>query len=154
MTESPALFTSISPWPSKFFPTATAKFFCGGTFIIQNRVKILCNSFHHLHIMMKNKCMSVTLLKGLPSFFWRNRATCCFATSWEAPQIMPEHIDVVQTDPGPAPIPGSRFSDYCNGDHVLERWEQSRSNSKGGRIQLHIPRGRASPCVDGSTIGS
>lgn len=33
---------------------------------------------------------------------------------------MPEHVDVVQTDPGIAPITGSRFSGYCNGDHVLE----------------------------------
>lgn len=72
-------------------------------------------------------------------FFWRNRATGFFATSWEAPQITPEHADVVQTDPGIAPITGSRFSHYCNGDHVLERWDQSRSNSKGGRIQLHVP---------------
>lgn len=34
---------------------------------------------------------------------------------------MPQHVDVVQTDPGIAPTTGSRFSDYCNGDYVLER---------------------------------
>lgn len=43
MTEISASFTSISPRLSKFFPTATANLFCGGTFIIQNAVKILCN---------------------------------------------------------------------------------------------------------------
>lgn len=64
----------------------------------------------------------------------------------EAALIM--HIGVVQTDPGIAPITGSRFSDYCDGDHMLERWDQSRFNSIGGRIQLHIPRGRTSPCLD------